>query len=288
MVHGLIRFPLYFRFQYEPFPASMKARSLLILYAFVFSLPALAQDEFFLPTPLARSRIFVEGGAFKPLTFSWNNPDPDFAIQSSSKGYFRIGYDRFGRNSPFFLRFALSRREAVVSWRLDNYSKNTPYPVNEPDQFALLAQQGITEFAGGMGLRIGLGRYLYLRPIVTVGFISKGTTRFTPIMLYEEPPAPPNTAHIEVTPTSLYNRDLAFAATFDLNAGFYLNDQNEIGFSFSFSQYGLSRKNEKGYSGTLESLSTFHFDNQQYIVNTTMLLWGYSLGVHYAFRFNMK
>lgn len=267
----------------------MKTRFLLIFCCFLSSLSAMAQNHLPVPFPLERSRIFLEGGAFKPFTFSWNVPDPDFLLHTRFTGHFRVGYDRFARNSPFFLRFVLSRRKARVNWELVNYSKNQPLPTEKPDQFYLEAEQGITEFSGGMGLGIVFGRYFYVRPILTLGFISKGMTAFTPFTYYTEPhTSGPNDPRIEVTRTTVNNRDLAFAATLDLNAGISLNEWNELGFSFSVSQYGLSRKNTKGYSGTLESLSVFSIDNEEYTLNTTMLIRGYSFGLHYAFRFNMK
>lgn len=290
MVHGLYDFLPDFRFQFELFPARMKARSVLIFCCCVLSLHAIAQDDLPLPHALDRSRVFIEGGAFKPFAFSWNKPDPDFSIQTRYNSHFRIGYDRFGRRSPIFLRLAISRREAEVYWGLTNYSKNQPAPSNVPAEFALVAEQGITEFGGGIGIRIGLGRFVYLRPIATIGFISKGTLLLTGVVRYPDDPnnPPPNNAGIATYSTNVNTRDLAFAATLDLNTGIYLNDKNELGFSFSVSQYGLSRKNEKGYSGTLESTSVFFLDNQEYTLRTTMLMWSYSVGIHYAFRFNMK
>ncbi len=267
----------------------MKTRSLLIFCCFVSSLSLVAQDHLPVPFPLERSRLFIEGGAFQPFKSSWNTPDPDFFLHTRYNAHFRIGYDRFGRKGPFFLRVGLSRRETGVYWELVNYSKNQPAPLDKPDQFYLEGEQGITEFSGGIGLGIVLGRYFYVRPILTLGFISKGMTEFTPFTYYAEPrTVGPNDPNIEVTRTTVNNRDLAFSATLDLNAGISLNEWNELGFSFSISQYGLSRKNTKGYSGTFESRSVFSIDNEEYTLNTTMLLRGYSFGLHYAFRFNMK
>lgn len=270
-------------------------RFLGFFFLFVSNEPAFSQDLSPLPSPHPRSGVFIEGGLFKPFKGSWKDPAPDFNMTIYKDVHFRIGYDRFFRDRPLFLRVGMTRREIDIRWSLESFTKNQTQPAQPPSDFALNAEQGITETSIGLGYRVEYADFVplfwadkyYLRPALNIGLVSKGKAGFMSEISYADVNSPPN-ASITVKEPRFVDGDLSLSLSFDLQAGIVVKYDHEIGIGVNFTQYGLFKGNWLGFSEILTSSSTFTIENQEYVLRTGLFLQSYSLSLHYRYRFNMN